>query len=79
MNKQNRNSLIDREQIDGWQMGRGLGRWAKKGWKGLRSTNCQLWKYHGDIKYSIINIVNNIEITMYGVRVGTGLIGVIAL
>ena len=36
--------------------------------KGLRSTNWQLQNSYGDVKHSIGNIVNDIVITMYGVR-----------
>ena len=35
---------------------------------GLRSTNPLLQNIHGDVNYSIGNIVNNIVITMYGIR-----------
>ena len=45
----------------------GMERWVKKV-KGLRRTNWLLQNRHGYIKYSIGNIVNNILITMYGVR-----------
>ena len=38
MNKQNKWTHRYREQTDDWQMGRGLGDWAKK-LKGLRSTD----------------------------------------
>ena len=34
--------------------------------KGLRSTNWWLQNSHGDVKYSIGNIVDNNLITMYG-------------
>ena len=44
----------------------GVGRIKKL--KGLRSTNWLLKNSHGDVQYSIGNIVNNILITMYGVR-----------
>lgn len=37
------------------------------GLKGLTSINWQLQNRHGDIKYSIGNIVNNSLIAMYGV------------
>ena len=43
-------------------MGGGFGGWVKKE-KGLRSANL-LQNSHGDVKYSIGNIVNNIVITM---------------
>ena len=52
-----------KEQVDGCQMGEGLGRWMKKV-KGLRSTNWQLQNSHGDVKYSIGNIVSNTVIMM---------------
>ena len=42
--------------------------------KGLRSTNWQLQNSHGDVKYSIGNIVNNVVITMNDVS-GTRLMG----
>ena len=36
--------------------------------KGLRSTDWQLQNGHGDVKYSIGNLVNNIIMTMYCAR-----------
>lgn len=48
-----------RGHSNGCQMGGGL--------KGLTSINWQLQNRHGDIKYSIGNIVNNSLIAMYGV------------
>ena len=36
--------------------------------KGIRSTDWYLQNNHGDIKYSIGNIVNNILINMCGAR-----------
>ena len=36
--------------------------------RGLRSTNWQLQNIHGDVKYSIGNIVSNIVMTVYGAR-----------
>ena len=63
---QNRNRFTDTENIlmaVRW----GLGGWVTKV-KGLRSTSLLLQNSHGDVKYSIGNIVNNILITMYGVR-----------
>ena len=42
--------------------------------RGLRSTNWQLQNSHGDVKYSIGNIVNSIVITVW-CQVGTGNIG----
>ena len=66
MEKQNR--LIDTENIfDGCQMGGWLEGWVKKV-KELRSTNWLLQNSHGDVKYSLANIVNNIVITLRGVR-----------
>ena len=56
-----------REQTGACQMGGRLGGWVEK-MKGLRSTNWQLQNSHGDVKYSIGNIVNNIVITVCGVR-----------
>ena len=47
--------------------GEQLGRWVEKG-KGLRSINWELQNSHRDVKYSMGNIVNNILITIYGVR-----------
>ena len=43
------------------------GEMGKKG-KALRNSNWLLQNSHGDVKYSIENIVNNSLITMYGVR-----------
>ena len=45
----------------------GLRDWVRKV-KGLRSTGWHLQSSHGDVKYSIGNIINNIVITMYGAR-----------
>ena len=67
MNKQNRKRIIDREHFDGCQMGVGFGGWVKNV-NGLRSTNWLLQNSHGNVKYSIGNIVNNIIINIYGVR-----------
>ena len=36
--------------------------------QGLRSTDWKLLNSHGDIKYSIGNIVNNIAISIYSAR-----------
>lgn len=52
--------------------------------KGLGSTNCQLEQSHGNVKYSIENIVNNSQyIVNYSqymwCQVGATLIGGIAL
>ena len=68
MNKQNRNRLIDTENIlmiTRWEGG--FGGWVKKG-KGLKSTNWLLQHSYGDVKYSISNVVNNILVTMYDAR-----------
>ena len=68
MNKKNRNRLTDTENIltvARWD--EGLEGWVKKV-RGLRSTNWLLQNSHGDEKYSMGNTVNNILITMYGVR-----------
>ena len=62
------------EQTDGCQMGAGLGDWVKKV-TGLRSTNWQLQNSHGDMKFSIGNILNNIVISMYSVRWVLDLLG----
>ena len=43
----------------------GLGGWVKKV-KELRSTDWWLQNSHGDVKYSIGNIVNSTVITTYG-------------
>ena len=48
-------------------MERRLGGWVKKGTR-LRSTNWQLQNSHGDAKYSVEKIINNIVVTMYGAR-----------
>ena len=67
MKKQNRNRLIDTENIlmvarwsGGWRMG-------KKG-EGIKKYKLVVTEYHEDVKSSLGNIVNNIVITMYGVR-----------
>ena len=52
----------------------GLEGWVKM-ITGLRSTNWSLQNSHGDVKYSIGNIVNNIVITVYGVRWVLDLLG----
>ena len=52
-----------REQTDGCQMERELRSYVKKV-KGLRSTNWQLQKSHGDVEYSTGNRVNNTVITL---------------
>ena len=57
-----------------FQMGGRLGGWVKKA-KGLRSTNWLLQNSHGDVKYRIRNIVNNIVLSMYGVRWVVDLLG----
>ena len=36
--------------------------------EGLRSTDWQLQKRHGDVKYSPENVVNIVAITTYGAR-----------
>ena len=43
--------------------------------KGLRSTNWLLRHSHGDVKYSLENIVNNILIIMHGVKWVLDLLG----
>ena len=53
-------NLRFREHLDGYQMGGGSEGWAKKV-KGLRSTIWQLQNSHGDVKYSIVNRVANIQ------------------
>ena len=51
-----------REYFNRW---RGAWGWVKKV-KGLDRANWLLQNSHGDVKYSIWSIVNNILITMYG-------------
>ena len=57
----------------------GLWVWVKKR-KELRSTNWRLWGYnqnsHGDVKYSIGNIVSNIVMIIYGARWVLDLLGI---
>ena len=36
--------------------------------KDLRRTECLLQNSHGDVKYSVGDVVDNIVITMYGAR-----------
>ena len=43
--------------------------------KGLRSRNVYLQNSHGDVKYSIGNVVNSIVIMMYDVRWLLNLLG----
>ena len=50
--------------------------WVKKV-EELRSTNWWLQNSHGDVKYSIGDIVDNILTTMYGYQMGPRFIGVI--
>ena len=76
MSKQNKHKLIDnREQIDGRQTEVGLEGWVKKV-KGLRGTDGWLQNSHGDVKYSMGNIVDNTVITMPS---DTGITGVVTL
>ena len=56
-----------KEHFYGFWIGGGCGG-IGEGMRVLRSTNQQLQNSHGDVKYSIGNTVNNILITMYGVR-----------
>ena len=68
MNKQNRNKLIHTENK--WMFARWkgkLGEQVKKG-KGIRCKMARNKNSHGDVKYNTGNIVNNIVITVYGVR-----------
>ena len=39
-----------------------------KNMEGFRSTHWQLQDGHGDVRYSLENIVKNIVIAVYGVR-----------
>ena len=48
--------------------------WVKKV-NELTTTNWQLQNIHGDVKYSIGNIVNNILIGMYGIGWTLDLLG----
>ena len=66
MNKQTETDLY-REHFGGCQMGVGLGGWVNKV-QGLRSTNLLLQNSHVAVKYRTGNRVNNIVITMSGVR-----------
>ena len=43
--------------------------------KELRSTNWELQNSHGGVRYGTGNIVNNIEITLYGLEWVLGLLG----
>ena len=68
MMKQNSNRLINtREHLDSCQMRGGWGEWVGKV-MGLRRRNWLLQNSHGDVKCSMRNIVNDIQITIYGVR-----------
>ena len=60
----NRNKLIDTKNI---LMGGALGEWVKKV-KRLRTPNWLLQNSHGDVKCSMGNTVNNVVITVCGVR-----------
>ena len=66
MNEQveQKDAQIQRTFFDCQMRGR-LGEQLKKV-KELRSTHQQLQKIHGDVKYSMGNIVNSIIITKYG-------------
>ena len=62
INKQNRNGLIDAENIlmdAKWEDGRGLGGQVQKA-KGLRSTDWQSQNRHGDAQCTTGNTVSNI-------------------
>ena len=63
INKQNKNRLIDTVNRLMVPEGRGLGRLGAKG-EGIERYR-QLQNSHGDVKYSIGNIINNVVITMY--------------
>ena len=56
------NSHRHREQTADCQRGGVFGSWVKKV-KGLRNTKWKLQNSHGDVKYSVGNIVNNIITT----------------
>ena len=63
--KQNRNRLTDTESIlmiAKWEKCWGVGE------KGEGINNYKLQNSHGDVKYRLGSRVNNILITMYGVR-----------
>ena len=71
MNKQNSNRLKDTENIMmvtrwGWEVGK-VGEIGKKV-EGIKKYKLVVTNSHRDVKYSIRNTVNNILITMYGVR-----------
>ena len=72
MNKKEKQTHRYREQTAGCQIG--LGHWVKKR-KRLGSTNWSLQNGHEDVKHSIGNIVNNIIITMHGLRWVLDLLG----
>ena len=72
MNGQNRNRLTDTGNR--LMVARAEGGWGVKTVKGL-STSGWLQNSHGDVKYSTGNTVNNIVITMYGVRWVLDLLG----
>ena len=55
------------EQMKGCQKGTGV-KGLGLSRKGLRSTDWKLQNSHGDVKYSIGNIVSNIGIILYGSR-----------
>ena len=55
-----------RKHFDGCQMG-GCWQDSEKG-EGIKTYDWWLQNSHGKVKYSIENIVNNILISMYGVK-----------
>ena len=73
-NKQNSTRLIHTENK--LMVVRGKASWGvDEKVKRLRSTDQLLQNIHGDTKYSIGNIVNNVIITMYGATWSLGISG----
>ena len=66
-NEETKQKQTHKEQIDGCQMGGGLGDWVKKV-KGLRSMNCWSQNSHGDVKCGIGNVVSNTVTATHGAR-----------
>ena len=57
MNQQNRNCHRYREQIEGCQMGGGLGAWEKG--KGIEKYRWLVQNSHGEVQWSTGNIVGD--------------------